>query len=166
MCSAYVHMCICVRYYSGWLIKYCSICKNDLESKDNETFHKFIKIKEYNNKSWLCYPRREFSDVFSQIENITYEILKASSHKNNLLQYIKTIVCVHIHYNFLTCTTHKDRLQEYITEKKKLFCINNWRKEINNILLGKSQLVDINNPINKQAHIQNKKYEARQKIEI
>lgn len=72
-----VEKCAAVGYCSGWLahkakqkiFKSCKQCLQNLESKNVEELHKYIKIKEYENKTWLCYPSRALFNFFAQIEN-------------------------------------------------------------------------------------------------
>lgn len=165
--------CAAIGYCSGWLIKTakkkvyktCATCKNDLESEELEDFHKFIKAKEYNGKDWLCYPKRGIYDNFTQIENIINEILKTTTHsKMKIFVYLQTIVSIHVQWDFISCQIHKDKLVMYLTNKNILFCINNWCKEVNDILSGKAPLWDLNDPIKVQAHHHHQKYKLRKRL--
>ncbi|XP_045496719.1 uncharacterized protein LOC123695064 [Colias croceus] len=150
-----------IGYCSGWiarlakknLYKNCGICTVNMEEKELQTFHKFIKMKEYEGKNWLCYPTRALFDFFAQVEHICIEILKENANKKNLLNYIKLIVSVNICTNtFLTCTRHKEALCEYIINKSTMFFIHAWCKEINNILTGKVTFWDNNDPMKVKAN--------------
>ncbi|XP_047027534.1 uncharacterized protein LOC124641571 isoform X2 [Helicoverpa zea] len=164
--------CAAIGYCSGWLIKMakknicksCANCKHNLESDETEDFHKFIKAKEYENKRWLCYPKRELFENFAHIEFITYEILKKSKKNTRILEYIKTIVSIHIQWDFISCQTHKEKLIEYLLNKNVLFCINNWCKEVNEILCGKAPLCDPTDLIKVQAWNHHQKYKLRKRM--
>lgn len=100
---------------------------------------------------WLCYPTRALFDFFVQVENIITEILKTQSTRSNILTYIKLIVYVNINTTFLKCITHQEHIKKYLIDKSVMFFINNWCKEVNNILTGKIITPDPSDPIKEKA---------------
>lgn len=120
-----VEKCAAVGYCSGWIVrnakkniyKNCVTCNSQLESKEMQSFHNFIKISEYDNKSWLCYPSKNAFDIFVHMEVTVMEIMKTMSHKENIIEYVKLIVSVVINFGFITCTEHKSKIIEYLLKK-------------------------------------------------
>ena len=127
-----------IAYCSGWLAKSlkkihknCEICKHNFEAQ-NKSFHKFIKMKEYNNKTWLCYPTRALFDFFAQVEHVTIEILKRRCNIKKILSYIKFVVDVIVHTDFVACSTHNYMI-DYIKNKSIRFFILNWCKDVSSM---------------------------------
>lgn len=152
-----------IGYCSGWvalqakknIFKGCMTCRNDFMSEQLESFHRFIKKKEYEIKNWLCYPTRALFDFFANVENICIEILKTQCNRPSVLHYIRFIVHLNINTNFTNCVEHKEDLNIYIINKSTMFFVNNWCKDINNILSGKSIILDdyilYNDPMKEKA---------------
>lgn len=137
--------CAAIAYCSGWLLRgakkiiynNCVTCTSQLESKDEEIFHKIIKNSEYSEKNVLHYPTKDVFEMFLHIETIVNIIMKSISYENNIVSYIKLIVATIVNFSFITCSEHKNELTEYIIKKNVSFCILNWCKEVNKILAGK-----------------------------
>lgn len=142
----HVEKCAAIAYCSGWMatktkkyvFKNCNTCENCVISKNTETFHTYIFKKEYCGKNWLCYPTRALFDYFAQVEHITLEILKTDAHIEKIVQYICLIITVHVNLNFITCEEHKNTLSKYLLNKSVVFFVNNWCREVSNVLTGKS----------------------------
>ncbi|CAK1593758.1 unnamed protein product, partial [Parnassius mnemosyne] len=166
-----IEKCAAIGYCSGWIaqlakkhvFKNCITCRHDLEAEDLLNFHKFIKMKEYENKKWLCYPTRALFDFFAQVEHISIEILKDRA-KNYISKYIKLIMTVNLNFNFLTCLLHKNDLTDYLINKSTFFFINNWCKDVNNVLTGKITFWDVNDPMKEKAHRHYSKNKGRKRI--
>lgn len=145
-----VERCAAIAYCSGWLVKVakttitkkCLTCKYNLESQSICQFHEFIKISEYSDKGWLAYPTREIFDCFCQVENITTLVISRTPQRPNIASYIKLIVSTNLDFNFLTCNEHKQNLINFLVNKLVLFCIRNYCKEVNSIMLGKGLCFD------------------------
>lgn len=150
----HLEKCAVIGYCSGWLAQTakrviyanCNICKKDLEEEEIQVFHKYIKMKEYENKDWLCYPTRSLFDFFAQVEHICIIVLKEHASKKNLANYIKLIVNVNLNITFITCKVHNKHLLKYIIDKSVMFFIHNWCKDVNNVLSGKTTFWDVNDP--------------------
>lgn len=119
--------------------------------------------KEYSNKKWLCYPTRALFDFFAQVEDMSEEILKTQCTRNNLLSYIKLIINVNINIQFLNCSLHQEELKKYLINKGSIFFVNNWCKDVNNILSGKMNFSNINDPIKYKALRHYSRYKGRNK---
>lgn len=161
-----------IGYCSGWMAqlakknvyKNCATCRHDLEEEKMLDFHKFIKMKEYGNKKWLCYPTRALFDFFAQVEHICTEILKENCNKNNLGRYIKLIITINLNLKFVSCVTHKDELTNFLINKSTKFFVNNWCKEINSIITGKITFWDKNDPMKEKAERHYSKNKGRKRI--
>lgn len=160
-----------IAYCSGWIAqlakkniyKNCVACKTNLEEDEMQSFHEFIKMKEYDNKRWLCYPTRALFDFFAQVENISIEILKGHANEKNLSNYIKLIININLNVTFLTCAQHKDILGKYLINKCAIFFINNWCKDVNSVLTGKTSFWDVNDPMKEKANRHYSKHKGRKR---
>lgn len=157
----YTEKCAAVAYCSGWLThvlkkriyKDCQTCRHDLESDQMQTFHSYIKIKEYNSsKTWLCYPSRDVFEYFFKVENIVIDILKTKCHIKMLYDYIEVIVLIHINFDYITCAEHKSVITKHMLKKSIIFFISNWCKEMNQILSGKTTFWDDKDEMKVAAH--------------
>lgn len=149
-----------IGYCSGWIAqlakkkiyKNCVTCRNSMEAEESQSFHDYIKKKEFGNKKWLCYPTRALFDFFAQVENICIEILKEHCTKKNISAYIKLIVNINVNLSFISCAVHADNLRNYLLNKSTMFFINNWCKDVNNVLTGKITFWDVNDPMKEKAN--------------
>lgn len=49
----------------------CAVARrNCMEAEELQSFHEYIKMKEFGNKKWLCYPTRALFDFFAQVEHV------------------------------------------------------------------------------------------------
>lgn len=166
-----IEKCAAIGYCSGWIaqqakknvFKNCEVCNKDLVAVEEETFHNFIKKKEYSNKKWLCYPTRSLFDFFAQMEDLSIEILKTQCTRNNLLSYIKLIVNVNINIAFLNCSLHQEELKKYLLNKGTIFFVNNWCKDVNNILMGKTIFLNTDDPIKAKALRHYSRYKGKKR---
>lgn len=164
--------CAAAAYCCGWLInvinkcitKSCEICKDDLEGDSEEAFSKFITLKKHTNKCILHYPNKRFLEYFVHVEEITIEILKSNCESTQISEYIELVATSVLSLNCLTCESHKKKLLNFILKKSITFFINDWCKEINHILSGKSTIWDENDPIKQLAHNHYVKNKAKKRI--
>lgn len=124
-----IQKCAAAGYCSGWLVRNakkkvyqnCVTCTSQLESEEKQSFHNFIKISEYSNKNWLCYPSKNVFDIFVHIEVIVIEIMKSMSHEENNIEYVKLIISAVVDFSFIKCIEHKSKLTEYFIKKLLIF---------------------------------------------
>ncbi|CAK1598223.1 unnamed protein product [Parnassius mnemosyne] len=131
-----------VQFVSGYFVrsarkkifKNCQQCTKDMvASQENE----YIKRREYAGKRWLVSPSESLLSCISAMQDITNEILKRNLYYENMKEFIKTIILLHIEFDFLNCSRHKDKVIEFVINLSCRFFINNYCKDINKILKGR-----------------------------
>ncbi|XP_063824571.1 uncharacterized protein LOC135077445 isoform X1 [Ostrinia nubilalis] len=154
-----IEKCAAAAYCSGWVIKtiyknigYCEMCKSDLEGDGEEIYSKFITMKKYSEKCNLHYPNKHLLECLLHIEEITLLILSTQCESDQISEYIKLVTTSLVTLNFVTCESHKEKVKELIICKGISLMINDWCKEINNILNGKNIVFDENCPMKMLAH--------------
>ena len=104
----------------------------------------YIKYREYCNKKWLCSPSHALLSCISSLQDINYTLIKENLEKKHLREFIKTIILMHIEFNFIQCQEHKEILIDYLIKISCRFFIFNYCKEINKILNNKRECDDDN----------------------
>lgn len=136
-----------LQYVSGYLIKSaqsrifkgCDQCKKDLKS-ENE--HEYLKYREYANKKWLCCPSDSFINCVSHLQDLNYIVIKENLHNSNLIEFIKTLILIHIDFEFIKCEVHKENLINFLIRLSCRMFIYSYCKNINNILINKRECDD------------------------
>lgn len=153
--------CAAVAYCSGWLIyllkkniyKDCQTCRHDFESEQMQDYHKYIKIKEYDStKTWLSYPSREAFSFFFHSENVVTQVLKTKCQIKNINAYLELVLAININYNFITCNNHRNLSIKFMVKKIILFFLNNWCKDMNQLISGKTTFWDESDEMKVAAH--------------
>lgn len=136
-----------LQYVSGYFLKSakknvfkgCRQCKKDLISIDE---YEYIKYREYQNKKWLCSPSHSLLSCVSELQDINYTIIKENIQKIPLMELIKTIILLHVEFNFIKCKKHKEILIDYIIKISCRFFIYNYCKDVNKILNNRRECDD------------------------
>lgn len=136
-----------LQYVSGYFIKIakkkvfkgCNECKKDLMSNQEP---EYLKYREYANKKWLCSPSDSLLNCVSNLQDINYAIIKTCLEKNHLKELIKTVLFMHIQFDWIKCELHKEKIIDFLINISCRFFIYNYCKEINKILLNRRECDD------------------------
>lgn len=157
-------------YVCGWVLtkclkkicKSCQQCRKTLINTANQN-NKYIKAKEYCNKTWLCYPSELAEKCFHSIQNITKSFLKKNIPKKDIKKSIIVLCDILVEYPF-DCLIHKEKLKACFLDLTINIILYSWCRNINRILSGKityegEEELKKNAAIyyNKRKHYKNKK---------
>lgn len=85
-------------------------CNKDLISEHES---EYLKYREYADKKWLCSPSDTLLNCISNLQDINCIMLKENLENNNLKEFIKTIILMHVDFNFVQCTTYYEALIDF-----------------------------------------------------
>lgn len=132
-----------LEYVTGYILrktkahvfKNCHQCKENMYGK--ETDCSYIKIREHiGNKKYLTYPSLQLMNCFSDIQDVVTFILKDTCEKQEIKNYLKTVLRIYLDFNFLKCPQHKIACEEFILDLSCRFFLFNWCRDLNKILNG------------------------------
>ncbi|KAG7309397.1 hypothetical protein JYU34_005364 [Plutella xylostella] len=138
-----------LQYVSGYFIKKskkiyktCKTCHDTLLAGE-ET--EYIRYREYAGRRWLCSPSDSVVTLISNMQDVAMVLLKRNLEKNNLKQYISSVIYTLVDFNELSDgENHKEKLIQFLINAVCRFFIYNYCKLINRILYGKSDIDDLN----------------------